>query len=282
MRIFNRLAFYGREEASWLQSLWLFAGPGRIWRYDDFGHSAALEGEESARAMLNLRGGWQVEGEVARNFFSIDSTYFEGVEVQTIEGDLVPYAPKLTLDNLWRYELSISTPVLRTVNASLSLNGGAVAIFDEGNEGRERRLDLSLGYRPTPGIRVEALAALSRITRASDGSEYSRTAIPRLKLEYQPSRALFFRVVSELRDDRTAALRSVPPGVPLWIGGDPSVATHEKSLRTDWLVSYEPSAGTVAFFGYGSTLERPEIEPRTRMRRALDGFFLKVAYQFRK
>src|SRR5690606_4538650 len=37
---FNRLAFYGRSENSLLQSLWLFGGPSRLWRYDDFGSSA--------------------------------------------------------------------------------------------------------------------------------------------------------------------------------------------------------------------------------------------------
>ena len=33
--------------------------------------------------------------------------------------------------------------------------------------------------------------------RARDGSEYARTIIPRLKVEYQPTRSLFVRVVSD-------------------------------------------------------------------------------------
>ena len=280
LRIMNRLAFYGRSEASLIKSLWLFAGPGRIWRYDDFMRRAALEGDESARTMINLKGGWQVNANVARGFFSIDSTYFPGVSISTIEGELEPYAPRVKLDNLWRQEITVNSPVLRTFNASATYTGGGVAIFSEGSEGRSRRVDLSLGFRPTPGIRVEGLAALAKITRSADGSEYSRTFIPRLKVEYQPTRALFFRVVSEMRDERTAMLRAAP-GVPLWINGVQSTATRERSLRTDWLVSYEPSPGTVAFLGYGSTLERPDIGEPGRMRRELDGFFLKLAYQFR-
>lgn len=280
LRIFNRLAFYGRSEESLIKSLWVFAGPGRIWRYDDFARRAALEGEESARTMINLKGGWQVNGEVARGFFSIDSTYFPGVSVSTIEGALEPYAPRVKLDNLWRQQITVNSPVLRTFNASATYTGGGVAIFAEGSEGRSRRIDVSLGFRPTPGIRVEGLAALAKITRSADGSEFSRTFIPRLKLEYQPARSLFFRVVSEMRDERTAMLQAAP-GVPLWINGVQSTATRERSLRTDWLVSYEPSPGTVAFLGYGSTLERPEIGQAGGMRRELDGFFLKLAYQFR-
>jgi hypothetical protein len=157
-----------------------------------------------------------------------------------------------------------------------------VAVFAEGSEGRTQRIDATFGFRPSPGLRVEGLAALSRLTRAYDGSEYSRTIIPRLKVEYQPGRAVLFRVVSELRDERTDALRVARSSNVLFIDGVPSSATHDRRLRTDWLISYEPSPGTVAFLGYGSTLERPETDGLSRLRRAQDGFFLKVAYQFRR
>jgi len=140
---------------------------------------------------------------------------------------------------------------------------------------------MTLGWRPTPGIRVEGLAAISRLTRAHDGSEVSRTLIPRLKLEFQPRRSLFFRVVSELRDERLDALRAAGTQSVLYLNGVPSTPETNRNLRTDWLVSYEPSPGTVAFFGYGSTLERLESEALSGMRRATDGFFLKFAYQFR-
>lgn len=279
---FNRLAFYGRTEDALLQSLWLFGGPTRLWRWDDFGRTAALEGTESLRAMLNLRGGWNVEAEVSRNFFHIDSTLFPGVTTTTIEGEQVPYAPRLTLRNLWRPSIEVNTPVRPTYNASLGYQGGGVAIFAEGSEGLEQRFDASLGIRPNAGMRIEAMIASSRITREADGSEYSRTIIPRLKLEYQPTHALFFRVVSELRDERTAALRALGTGGPLSVGGVPSTASHVRDVRTDWLVSFEPSPGTVAFFGYGATMERPDTGTSSSLRRMQDGFFLKLAYQFRR
>jgi hypothetical protein len=60
-----------------------------------------------------------------------------------------------------------------------------------------------------------------------------------------------------------------------------STPSTNRSLRTDWLVSYEPSPGTVAFFGYGNTMERPDDELKG-LRQSADGFFLKVAYQFRR
>lgn len=282
LRFFNRLAFYGDSPDDLFQSFWLFGGPTRLWRYDDFGRKAPLEGGEELRIMANLRGGWRLNANLDREFFTLDPEEFEDITVPTIEGQLEPYRPAHTLDNLWRGSVTLGLPSRRTLDASVTLTSGAVAIFSEGSEGRTTRLDATVGYRPTPGIRVEALAAIARLTRAHDGSEFSRTLIPRLKLEYQPHRSLFFRVVTELRDERSDALRAAGSPTALYVDGTASTPSRTRNLRSDWLVSYEPSPGTVAFFGYGSTLERPETEGLSRLRRSQDGFFLKLAYQFRR
>ena len=50
----------------------------------------------------------------------------------------------------------------------------------------------------------------------------------------------------------------------------------------DWLVSYEPTPGTVAFFGYGSTLDGARPLSLHELRRVNDAFFVKVAYLFRR
>ena len=282
LRAFNRLAFYGRSPLDFVQSIWLFGGPTRLWHYDDFGRTAPLEGGEELRMMINLRGGWRVNGNVDRNFVTFEPWQYAGYAAPTIEGTLEPWVPSPHLGNLWNGSITFGTPIRRTFDASLTYTGGAVAVFAEGSKGRTQRIDAAFGFRPSPGLRVEGLAALSRLTRAHDGSEYSRTVIPRLKVEYQPGRAVLFRVISELRDERTDALRVAPGANVLFIDGVPSSAAHDRRLRTDWLISYEPSPGTVAFLGYGSTLERPETDGLSRLRRAQDGFFLKVAYQFRR
>jgi hypothetical protein len=279
---FNRLAYYATNERALFQSFWIFAGPQRIWRYADFPSSAAYEGEENARTMINLLGGWRVNTATARRFYSIDPSSYAGLQVPTNALNFVPYTPTGKLKKLWMDSIGVSTPVLRTINASVAFRAGKVPIFAEGTEGRERRLDLSLGYRPSASVRVEGLAAFSRITRAFDGTEFARTLIPRLKLEYQPSRSLFFRMVSELRDQRTAALQAAGSSTILYLNGTPSAPTRTRSLRTDWLISYEPTPGTVAYFGYGSTLERPDVVQGDAFRRAQDGFFVKLAYQFRR
>lgn len=280
-RFFNRLAFYGRGERDLVRSLWLFGGPTRLWRFDDFGTTAPLEGGEEVRATFVLRGGWRVSGTMNRDFFTLEPELYEGVTATTIEGTQEPYLPAPRLDNLWNGTFTVNIPSRRTLDLSFGYTGGGVAVFDEGSEGRSQRFDATLGWRPKPELRIEGLAALSRITRAHDGSEVSRTLIPRLKLEVQPRRSLLFRVVTELRDERIDALRAAGTQSILVVNGVASAPGRNRNLRTDWLVSYEPSPGTVAFLGYGSTLERPYDEGVTGLRRATDGFFLKLAYQFR-
>ena len=217
----------------------------------------------------------------AQNFFTNDSALFTDVTVP-VAGGFAPYLPTGRISNLWSDSIGVATPVLPNVDASLGVRTGGVPIFAEGADGRQQRIDLSMRYRLSAGIRFEALAAYSRITRAFDGSEYARTLIPRIKIEYQPSRSLFFRVISQLQDQHTSALRAAGTATVLYVGGAPSTAVHTRTLRTDWLISFEPSPGTVAFFGYGNTLDRPETAGLDRLRRSQDGFFVKLAYQFRR
>jgi hypothetical protein len=115
-----------------------------------------------------------------------------------------------------------------------------------------------------------------------DGSEFARSTIPRLKLEYQPNRSLFFRAVGEYRSDRTAPLIDAGTGAPLFINGAAPSQVDFNGLRVDFLASFEPTPGTVAFLGYGSSLESDQEFNWSRLHRTNDGFFLKLAYQVRR
>ena len=136
--------------------------------------------------------------------------------------------------------------------------------------------------RPTELDPAGGSATYSRITRARDASEFARTVIPRLKVEYQPTRALFFRVVGEYRSERQAALLDPATAQPLMRDGALAGALSIDGLRLDCLVSYEPTPGTVAFFGYGSSLESDRVLSLRDLHRQSDGFFVKLAYLFRR
>ncbi|MFP5356024.1 MAG: hypothetical protein ACLGIK_12900, partial [Gemmatimonadota bacterium] len=279
---FNRLAWLG-SPSSLVQNFTTFFGPTRLWRYGAFTRDAELEGGEELGGFITLRGGWQVMPSVDRNFFVIDRSVAAGLQAPTVEGELAPWDPSTRLDGLWKTSLSVTTPVFGRFNASVSVSRGAVPIFVEGIEGREVRATASLLVRPSPGTRIEGTLTESRIRRDGDGSTYARVTIPRVKAEYQPTRALFFRVVSQYRADRVAALRMRGGALPLYDAAGQAVgAADARTLRTDWLVQYEPSPGTTAFFGYGDGWQSPGLPGDIDLRRRTDGFFLKIAYLFRR
>lgn len=136
----------------------------------------------------------------------------------------------------------------------------------EAVEGRETRVTTSLAVRPTSSTRIEGSFVRSRLRRVSDDVEFARATIPRIKVEFQPRRSLFFRMISEYRSEQSAPY-------------NPAL----KGLRTDWLLLFEPSSGTVVFLGYGMTQERDRTRFATDdLERTSDGFFIKLAYLFRR
>jgi hypothetical protein len=276
----NRLSWYGARGA-FVEQFTTFFGPSRIWRYSDFGNASPVEGNEGANLMFNLRGGWSLKGSLSRNFVRFDPRNYETYQVQSQGGPAAFIVPR-ELSGLPGVDITAGTPTFRGFNASLEALQGAVAIFPEASEGREARLIGSVSVRPSGSIRVEASTTYSRITRARDASEFARTVIPRLKLEYQPTRALFFRVVGEYRSQRQAALLDPVTAQSLLRNGEVAGPETFNGLRLDCLVSYEPTPGTVAFFGYGSSLETNRMLTLGDLRRQSDGFFIKLAYLFRR
>src|SRR5205085_2882953 len=90
----------------------------------------------------------------------------------------------------------VNTPN-RAVAGSVVLGYGAAAIFPEASEGREVAVTAIAALRPTPALRVEARWVHQRLTRTRDGSRFSTANIPRLKLEYQLTRAVFVRYIGQ-------------------------------------------------------------------------------------
>lgn len=246
---FNRLSYYGKR-GSLVEGITAFAGPTRIWRYADFGKEHAIEGGESASVTAMMRGGWSVSARPARDFVVFDQSgdqSGQGEAVSNVSGTF-----------------SVTTPVFEKFNAKVEVRTGGTALFAESADGRETRVTTTLGLRPTQSARIEASFVTSRIRRELHDTEFARSTIPRLKAEYQPRRSLFVRVIAEYRSEVRAGQAF-------------------KGLRTDWLLSFEPTPGTVVFLGYGASQERdPNRFGTEALRRTSDGFFMKLAYQFRR
>ncbi|MDX2193973.1 MAG: DUF5916 domain-containing protein [Gemmatimonadales bacterium] len=274
---FNRLSFYGAR-GDLVEQVTTFAQLNRLWLYDDFVGGGAFEGSEALTLNVRVRGGWQVNGRVQREFVGFLPGDYAGFTV----GDGGPaFQPAAEASGLVNGYVEVQTPSWQALGASLRMEYGARPIFPEAAEGRETRLITSATVRATRSLRVIARATVASLDRR-DGSEFARTILPRLQAEFQPNRALFFRFIGEYRSERQAARRDPATGLPLYANGAPLGARRTESLRVDWLASFEPTPGTVAFLGYGASLTAPEPYRLRDLERTNDGFFVKLAYLFRR
>jgi hypothetical protein len=275
--IFNRLTGYGGPGAM-LQTYTAFIGFGRLWDYSHPGNGP-LEGSESISPSATLRGRWQLSGNFGRNFYSYDPAFFTGFQVQTAGGPAPVVVPGPERNQLGA-SVGVTTPTYRQFTASASVAVGTTPIFTEGSPGRSFRLDASVDVRPTAALRATLQISSLTLDRRRDGSRFSSETIPRVKVEYQVSRALFLRVVGQYSASSTTALVE-RNGLPILLGGQPVAASAIHELRSDWLFSYRPTPGTLLYLGYGSTMDQAPLIPTSRLRRSSDGFFGKVSYVFR-
>lgn len=275
----NRGTWYG-ERGARVENVTGYASITRIWRYDGFVSDDAIEGEESLDLSVRLRGGWTVAGTLRNDFFTFERADYAGYTVDKGPGTIEPYDPPPRMKGALTYSAGLTSPAFRSFNAQFTATKREIPIFPEASEGSEALLQASLGLRPGESIRVDSSMTLSQINRRRGGIEFARTLIPRCKIEYQPRRSLFFRVVGELRIERQAALREARTGDPLLVDGVASQPSSGRSLRLDWLFSYQPTPGTSVFAGYGTSLEDVPLDGA--FRRTRDGFFVKLAYVYRR
>ncbi len=273
----NRFTLYGQRGA-WLENLTLFFGPARTWLYEKFGLTPGLEGREQLDATLQLRGGWELNGHLERNFVKFQDSSYAGYTIGSAAGPA--YLPADEFSG-FTGQVKVTTPTWQRLGAEVTYGRGRAAIFQEGTTGRGWQLIGALTLRPTSTMRVSATGTVFRLSRL-DGSEFARSTIPRLKLEYQPNRALFFRAIGEYRAERRSPLLDRVSGDSLYVGGQAQSTVDFNGFRVDLLASFEPTPGTVAFLGYGSSLESDEEFNWSRLSRVNDGFFVKLAYQIRR
>jgi hypothetical protein len=278
---FNRLTFYGSRDAL-VQTAGSFFGVTRLWTYGRYG-GGAVEGGESVSPSATLRGGWQLGGNVGRNFFTYDPAVYAGLSVVRTTGsqvDTLPFLAPNAERGLWSGSVRVTTPVHRYFSASTSMGLGEVAIFREAAPGESQRIDASLDVRPTPALRGSLQLSRLAIDRAADGSRFSTETIPRLKVEYQLTPAIFFRLVSQYAARSRAPLRD-RDGNPILVAGVADAGSTTNEFSMDWLFSYRPVPGTLVYVGYGSTMQEPEEFRFRDLERTADGLFAKVSYVFR-
>jgi len=279
--IFNRLSFYGRPGAL-VQTWGGFIGFTRIWEYSDPGEGP-IEGGEFLNPSATIRGGWQVGGSLGRNFFSYEPSLYAGLTVERgTDGavDTLPFELPAREQNQWGGSLRVTTPTYRQFTATASISAGQVPIFREAAPGTSVRVDGSVDLRPTAALRATLQVSRLALNRRRDGSRFSTETIPRIKVEYQVSRALFLRLVGQY-DALTTAPLVDRQGRAILVSGEKDPGTRSNEFRMDWLFSFRPGPGTLLYVGYGSTMHEPRQFRFGDLSRTTDGFFGKVSYVFR-
>jgi len=229
--------------------------------------------------VANLRGGWQAQVTLSLNHFGFETGDYSGYQVDRTV-DTVAFVVPHDLYHLPGGAFIVNTPN-RAVTGSVVVGYAAAAIFPEASEGRQVALTAIAALRPTPALRVEARWVHQRLTRARDGSRFSTANIPRLKLEYQLTRAIFVRYIGQYFSEDQAALLDPRTGQPLLVHDSAARAIVSNDFRNDVLFSYKPTPGTVVFLGYGASLTEADAFRFRDLSRTTDGFFLKLSYLFR-
>ena len=217
--------------------------------------------------------------------FGYDESLYQDYAVAhpdpSAEGGLrfVPYTGA-RLPNL-DYVVSFTMPTRKGLTADGLILWGKDENFYEWASADIVFANVGATWRPTSQLRVEGRYQLQSFQRRTDGSYAGIRRIPRVKVEYQVTRAIFVRVVAEQNANFVDTLRDDSrTNLPVYIRDAtgvyrPGARQEANRLRVDWLFSYQPTPGTVVFAGYGTGLEEPDrfgdvaAPPDARQRRVL-------------
>jgi hypothetical protein len=277
----NRITIFGTP-GKLFERYNVFIGTSGLWRYDDFFASRrVLETRFSANNQVTFRRGWSVSFTPSYSGYAFDPAAF--ANLATGNGTATPdaFVPARQL-NATSLAFSVSTPQFRRFFASAGVTQARDVDFAETAPVDRTAVTAELTLRPTERLRANATYASNEFVRTVDGLSSFSTRIPRLRVEYQLSRFVFVRVVSQYEANRREPLRDYRTGLALLERQSngtyvPSVRRSSNVLRTDWLFSYRPRPGTTIFAGYGSSLTEPDALAFSSLRRASDGIFLKAS-----
>ncbi len=264
-----------------------------FWDHEDFWKG---QRPEESRVQLggsvSFRGNVTVWANYGRSFFHFAADEYDGLFASG-DGGLRPFLPDQA-----RFQGLQSATVFMFVNTFSRARGNVrvtrseTPLFEFGTDTPADVADAwsgdaSVNLFPATQLRAEIGVRHTVMRRKRDGSLYSRATIPRLRAQYQFSRALFLRAIGEYGSQERRPLLAPDDGVPLVycsapencsaLGGSES---HDFSLEA--LVGYEPTPGTVVYLGYTRLMEDTQAFRFRDVRPEADGLFAKLSYRFRR
>jgi len=240
--------------------------------------------------ITTLHGGWSIQAAIYFEDYGYDPSLYQNYFLGHIgphDTTYTHFVGQPTIPNT-DYIFQIATPQFSKFDLSLLYLAGRDENFFEWASADIGITELTVDWRPTDKLRAQLTYNAQIYHRHTDGSTVARTLIPRLDLEYQLSRPIFFRIVGQydaayqdsLRDDSRT-------GLPIFTF-NPATSTFSRAglttsnqFQLSGLFAYQPIPGTVAFIGYGNNLAEADAFHFTTLRRTADNFFVKFSYLFR-
>lgn len=263
-----------------------------LWFYDRF----MLRGDARDKKLhfnldANLRGGWNGTLAFLVETFGYDPAYYGSlyrIAAPRAGGgvDTLPFTGTPRLPNR-DYVIRLASPQFRWFSTSGMYLWGQDENFYEWASADIIYFQLELGLKPSERFRVSASYQMQEYDRKHGGGTVGLLRNPRLKLEYQATRALSARLIGEYFSEAVRDLRDEGrTGYPLLrrsgSGWAPALGYRENAFRADWLVMYQPQPGTVFYVGYGARMTEPETMKFRHLVRRDDAFFVKASYLFRR
>jgi len=267
-----------------------------LWAYRNWLHSGDARDKKLHFSFQGqLKGGWSASAAIYFESFGYDPGFYgpryrievpkTSVATTGAALDTIAFTGTPRIYNRdWVFALS--TPKLKYLTLSMTGIWGQDENFAEWSQANIWYLSGNAEVRPTEQLRITQSLSFTDYFRRTNGIRVTRVLIPRTKVEYQITRDLFVRVIGEYASNYSDALRDdTRTNGPLLVKSGSkwvkTVRTTTNAVRTDFLVSYRPTPGTVLYAGYGAQMTEPNAFSFGGLNRTNDAFFLKLSYLFR-
>jgi len=262
------------------------------WDHDRFWDGQGIgEGEVQVSSMFSFKGNITAWGNFKMNMFEFQPGQYEGLFVGQSDGSFTPFSPDQgRFDQLQSITAGLWVNKWERVRGNLRVTRSDTPIFDRQfgvavDVATSTSGNVSLNLYPTRALLAEIGVTYSRLNRQGDGGQHSEAIIPRLRTQYQFSRALFLRGIFEYGSQLKSDLRDPATGLPLYACSTdaclPRAGGEGNDFRVEGLIGYEPSPGTVFFFGYTREMEDASAFGFENVQAKRDGLFVKLSYRFR-
>ena len=263
-----------------------------FWDHDAFWQrNWAEERRMRLGGSVSFRNNITIWGNYSRSYFQFNPQDYDGLFAAAPGGGSTPYFPDQSLfQGLNSGTLFIWVNPFDKVRSNVRVTRSETPLFDFITDTPVDIADswsgnASLNLFLTTNFSAELGVNHTSLFRQRDGSLYSSATIPRVRGQYQFSRALFFRAIVEYGSQERGVLMTPTAGRAVSYCSSTSCRALQGSESNDFsietLLSYEPTPGTVFFVGYSRRMEDMQAFRFRDIRPEAEGVFMKLSYRFR-